>query len=250
VNVRVRQESQTQSEKAYLELRRMITDCELQPGISVSEPELTNRLKIQKAAVRAALLRLSQDGLVTSVPRQGHVVAPLTISDALDLIELRSLSEPRAAYLAAGNVEPSILEHALQHYERGFDRSNERSVRAYLRRNREFKIEVATASRNSRLAAWVADVSATFDRYLLLSLQDTSWRESPDVHGSALVRALKAGEREAAAKASRQAIRDAATGVIAALLRRESRTTWSLIQGHESPRKVIEELLGDRIPSA
>lgn len=238
----------TKSERAYLELRRMITDCDLAPGLSVSEPELTQRLGTQKAAVRAALLKLSHEGLVSAIPRQGYVVSPLTMKDALDLIELRILVEPRAAFLAAGRMDPRQLDRADLLYERGYDRSSPRSIRSYLKRNREFKIEMARASGNSRLAAWVADVSASFDRYIQLSMTTIGWPESNEGPARAVVQGLRDGDGTRAAAALRQTIRRASTGVMMSLLRTEGAGASSLLRGQADEPKIVDELLRQRFP--
>lgn len=238
----------TQGEQAYLELRRMITDCDLAPGSSVSEPELTERLGIQKAAVRAALLRLSHDGLITAVPRQGYVVSPLTIKDALDLVELRLLVEPRAAFLAAGRMDARLLDGADAMYEGGYDRSNNRSIRAYLKRNREFKIAIARASGNPRLASWVADVSASFDRYIRLSILAIGWPGPKEGPSRAVVQGLRTGDGKGAAAALREAIHRAGIGVMMALLHTDGSSALHLLKGHGDERKVIDELLRDRFP--
>lgn len=159
----------TQGEQTYRQLRSMIVNCELHPGSTVSEPELTFLLGKGKAAVRAALLRLAHDGFVFAVPRHGYRVAPLEVKDAIDLTQLRLLTEPLAYRLATGRIDPAAIESAIKLYVAGYDAKNPKSVTRFMTKNREFKIEIARASGNDRLAAWVEEVSERIDRYLRVS---------------------------------------------------------------------------------
>src|ERR671932_760427 len=90
--------------EAYERLRHAIMRLELAPGAGVSEAELVERFGFSKAAVRAALARLRADGLVVAEPRRGHVVAPLTLRDVLEIYDLRLALEPPATQAAAGRL--------------------------------------------------------------------------------------------------------------------------------------------------
>jgi DNA-binding GntR family transcriptional regulator len=164
----------TQGELAYRTLRRMIVDCEFAPGSSVSEPELTQLVGQGKAAVRSALLRLSHDGLITAVPRFGYRIAPLDIKDALELTQLRLLTEPSAIRLATGRLDPMVIQLARKRYAAGYDWKNPKAVTRYLTYSREFKLAFARASGNGRLALWIEEVSEQIDRYLRIGAMSSS----------------------------------------------------------------------------
>ena len=51
--------------------------------------------------MREALVGLARDGLVTSRPRSGYLVVPITLGDARELCGLRRALTPEAAFLAA-----------------------------------------------------------------------------------------------------------------------------------------------------
>ncbi|MGH3446446.1 MAG: GntR family transcriptional regulator, partial [Nocardioidaceae bacterium] len=59
-------ETSSLSHSAYRMLKSLIIRCELLPGEQVSERVLTTQYGLGRAAVRTALSRLSQDGLVRS----------------------------------------------------------------------------------------------------------------------------------------------------------------------------------------
>lgn len=91
-------------ERVYEELRHDILSCQLMPGSEIRESELAARFEVSKSPVRDALISLEREGLVIIIPRQGYRVAPVSISDMLDMFHLR-------AALERANME-RIIRHA------------------------------------------------------------------------------------------------------------------------------------------
>ncbi|MCC7272071.1 MAG: GntR family transcriptional regulator [Alphaproteobacteria bacterium] len=209
------------SDRAYEALRRMIIDGTLAPGAAVSEPELSRRLDFGRAAVRASLLRLSQEGLARPVPRRGYIVSPLTIRDARNILDLRLLLEPRAAYLAAGRVEPLALRRIEKTFAQGYDPARPRSLDALLAANREFRGAIAQASGNQRLAAIVIDLIDGMERYLRLGLLVRNRSDELQSGHRQLVDALVKGDAEAASRIAAGQIEATIEMVMKALLARE-----------------------------
>src|SRR6266508_3140323 len=76
---------QTLAERAYRAIRHDIVRCDLEPGRQVTEAQLVERYGVGRATVRAALSRLSQERLVQAMPREGYLIAPITLKQARDL---------------------------------------------------------------------------------------------------------------------------------------------------------------------
>jgi DNA-binding GntR family transcriptional regulator len=89
------------SDIAYRELRDMIIDLRLAPGVVVNEQDLAAQLNLGRMPVHEAIARLVNDRLVMVLPRRGTVVTPLAIDDVLDMFEAREAIECGVAYLAA-----------------------------------------------------------------------------------------------------------------------------------------------------
>ncbi|TRL31835.1 GntR family transcriptional regulator, partial [Rhizobium straminoryzae] len=70
-------------------LRRAIVSCVLQPGERLSEASLVQEFALGRGAVRAALAQLKASGLVSSSPRSGWVVAPVSASEIRELCAAR-----------------------------------------------------------------------------------------------------------------------------------------------------------------
>jgi DNA-binding GntR family transcriptional regulator len=89
---------------AYSRLRDGIVTLRLAPGAPLTEVDLCRRLGISRTPVRAALLRLQQEGLVETIglTRSGRVtVAPLTAADMRELFLMVGALDGVAARLAA-----------------------------------------------------------------------------------------------------------------------------------------------------
>jgi DNA-binding GntR family transcriptional regulator len=142
----------TSGAAAYDRLRRAVTTLELAPGAGVSEAQLVETFGFSKAAVRAALARLRGEGLVVAEPRRGHVVAPLTIRDVLDIYDLRLLLEPPAAEAAAGRLRPDELATLQALAEPAVDSDDEDSVERFIAANRAVHLALVEAAGNARAA--------------------------------------------------------------------------------------------------
>ncbi len=79
------------SERAYQQIRSEILFYQLRPGSRVSEASLVTRFNLRQAAVRSALLRLMQEGLIDRTDERSPRVAPLTLKDVRDIYGLRKI---------------------------------------------------------------------------------------------------------------------------------------------------------------
>ena len=77
----------------------MILDASLPPG-RINEVHLAAQLGVSRTPVREALMRLVSEGAVTSIPRHGFYVRPLTVEELEQLYPLRSFLDPAALRLA------------------------------------------------------------------------------------------------------------------------------------------------------
>ena len=93
-------EAVTRGNDAYARIRRDILSCHLMPGANTTESQLMSDYGIGKNSVRIALVRLTQEGFVRSIPRQGYRIASVTLKDVEEVFALRVQLEPLAARLA------------------------------------------------------------------------------------------------------------------------------------------------------
>lgn len=109
------------ADQAYARMVRAILGNELEPGDSLSVPELARRLEVSRSPVREAVQRLINDGLAVSLPRRGAVVAEIHPEDFDHLFEVREPLEGLAARRAAAVVtdaDLARLEEILEDHKR------------------------------------------------------------------------------------------------------------------------------------
>jgi DNA-binding GntR family transcriptional regulator len=194
---------------AYDRLRRAIVRVELAPGTPVSEAALVESFGFSKAAVRAALARLRAEGLVRAEPRRGHVIAPLTMRDVVEIYDLRLLLEPAAAEAAAGKLDAAELDRLRALAAPAVDFGDPRSLEAFMRANRAIHLAIATAAGNRRAAQIVERLLDDSERARLVALRAgaASRSERPRSELHALLAALEAGDGARAAELMAAAIR-------------------------------------------
>ena len=88
---------------AYNEIYRRIMTLEYAPGQQLEEKMLMEALDIGRTPIREALLRLSADFMIESVPQKGFVVRQLTIQNI------------RAAFTALKILEAGVASLAIRH---------------------------------------------------------------------------------------------------------------------------------------
>ncbi len=90
-----------QTLKAQLRLRQMILDGELSAGERVPELMLVERTGVSRTPIRAALLRLAEEGLLEPSSSGGFVVRAFDEAEVYDAIDVRGMLEGAAARRAA-----------------------------------------------------------------------------------------------------------------------------------------------------
>lgn len=91
-------------------LRREIVEMRLHPGQRLVERELIERLGVSRTTVREALRELAAEGLVTTIPQKGAIVAIPSPKEAAEVYEVRALLEGLAAREFVGNATELHLE--------------------------------------------------------------------------------------------------------------------------------------------
>ena len=193
----------SRADKAYALFRREIVACRIAPGTRLTEPELTERFGIGKASLRIALQRLSQEGFVTAIPRQGYRVQPVTLRDVEEVFALRLELEPLAARLAAGKVDRAHLERLEKACRQKRDAAMPDQIDHFLDANRRFHMAIAEASGNRRLCRMLSELLDEMSRLVALGFGADNERPNIEDDHKKLIDRLAAGEAEAAAAIAR-----------------------------------------------
>lgn len=99
--------------RAQLQLREWILSGVLPGGERIAELAIVERLGVSRTPIRAALMRLEQEGLLDALPGGGYAVRSFSERDVSDAIEMRGALEGLLARLAAERgVSPALMVQA------------------------------------------------------------------------------------------------------------------------------------------
>ena len=188
-------------ERAYQRIRADILFYQLPPGSRVSEASLTARFNLRQAAVRSALVRLVQEGLIDKSDERSPRVAPLTLKDVRDIYALRMLLEPRAAELAAAlSVAPVILDQLRRISQSRYELTSHEELVAFLKANREFNLLIASCAGNARLVSTITHLQDLTLRVLYVGIRSLNVSEWFQTTHLQIVDAIASGDGGAAAE--------------------------------------------------
>jgi GntR family transcriptional regulator of vanillate catabolism len=95
--------------RAQLRLREMILAGELPGGTRIAELAIVEKLGVSRTPIRAALMRLEQEGLIESLPNGGYAVRTFSEREVSEAIELRGTIDGLAVRLAAERGAPPVV---------------------------------------------------------------------------------------------------------------------------------------------
>jgi len=153
-------------EQAYQRLKREIIELKRKPGEQFTEQQVAAAWGLSKTPVREALARLHRDGLVVPIRRAGYVVSSVTLSDAGDLCDMRTILQTEAAALTAarGLAENDLARLIELCVDDGYGQLGGPHLDERLRANYEFEAIIANGCGNDRLAASIIDVFDEIER--------------------------------------------------------------------------------------
>ena len=185
-------------EEVYRLLRSDILSCALQPGQSLHEIDLAGRFGLSKSPIRDALIQLEGDRLVTVTPRKGYRVAPVSLTDAEELFQFRSMVEEEAVRLVSSSCTPQQL--AKLDFFRDLKAWGGKG--GFVAYNRAFHVAIANLCPNRRIAAAAQDLIEQFDRLVIISVSKIDNRNIDELvkeHG-AIIEAMQARQGRRAAR--------------------------------------------------
>lgn len=96
--------------RVFHKIREDILEGKYETGEPIREVAVSQDLGVSRTPVREALKQLELEGLVTSIPNKGTVVAGITEQDIIDIYAIRSLIEGLAARWAAKKITEKQLK--------------------------------------------------------------------------------------------------------------------------------------------
>jgi len=139
-------------------LRAAIISGEMAPGEVFSAPALGARFGVSATPVREAMVDLSREGLVQTLPNKGFRVTAMSDAELNDIAALRMLIEPPTVR----QVTPRIPEKAipeLRELARAIvEHAAAGDLISYTEADRRFHLVILEYSKNRRLVSLVSDL--------------------------------------------------------------------------------------------
>jgi DNA-binding GntR family transcriptional regulator len=146
------------SDLAYAAIKQAIIEKALTPGTKLPEDTLGGHLGMSRTLIRAALARLTAEGLVDSQPNRGATVAQPTLEEARNVFELRRALEAEVVRLVVERWKPAC-GHALDaHVKQEELAARQGQPAASARLAGEFHIVLAELAGNALLARYTSEV--------------------------------------------------------------------------------------------
>ncbi len=188
----------SQNEQAYALLHDLLTTLAYKPGEYLNTASLMEDLAMGRTPINHALHRLNTEGLVQIIPRKGVVVSPLSIDDALHMIEVRLANETLCARLAAKHITSEEIAQ-LRSVAFAFNQAvANRKVPEMMQMDRTFHEVIANASRNPVLVDVLRVLHGKSQRFWAISLSTHGHVPEVQDEHEQILEALAAGDADAA----------------------------------------------------
>ncbi len=132
----------------YETLRNEIIELKIAPGSPIDEVQLSDRFELSRTPVREALVKLSAEGLITTLTNRATIVSQIDFLGLPEFFDALTLMYRVTTRLAAARHEADDIENILA-LQKSFETAvNERDVLAMIATNRDFHLAIAVAGRN------------------------------------------------------------------------------------------------------
>src|SRR5690348_16472316 len=197
-------------------LRQAILDHKLAPGQRLIERELVELTGVSRTSIREALRELAAEGLVTTIPNKGTIVAQVTAEEARQLYQVRSALEALAGRLFVENATPA-QRRALTSVFRAVERAAGKGARAWLAAKDKFYDVLFEGSGNEALRSIAGTLHARISLLRSLSLTRPGRGAESMAELAEIVAAVQANDADGTAKACSHHVEAAGMAAFSAL---------------------------------
>jgi GntR family transcriptional regulator, trigonelline degradation regulator len=201
-------------------LRKEIVTMRLRPGQRLIERELIESIGVSRTTIREALRELAAEGLITTIPQKGAVVATPSLKEAAEVYEVRALLEGAAARTfaeEATDAQIQALRDAWQAVKTAADGPREDGYIELLATKGTFYSVLFDGAGNTTIRQIIEGLQARVARLRAESLSAPGRTAESVAEIGAIVDAMEARDGEAAAAAASFHVRQAAAAAFARL---------------------------------
>lgn len=188
----------------YQQLKDSIVNLKLEPGLSISEKDIADRLGVSRTPVREAFVKLNQEQLLEVYPQRGTFVSLIDLQHVEDARFIREHLEVATVKLACQSFSEEdivILENNMNTQHKCV---KEKNYEKLFELDEEFHSTIANGSQKSRVWSVIQLMNSHLNRVRLLSLASKfNWDTILYQHGE-ILKAIKEKDAELAAKVMEQ----------------------------------------------
>ncbi|MBP1324840.1 DNA-binding GntR family transcriptional regulator [Leucobacter exalbidus] len=184
----------------YDRLRALVLSLELLPGERLSERGLEDTLGASRTPIRAALMRLENEGLTRRLGR-GWQVTPVDLTEIRSAMEFRETLEAGIVALAAQQADAEAVQALVELSETPEGEPDD--AETGLRGGTDFHVVLAMLTGNHFFADAIRDVMTRISRTRWLEVRTEASRAQLRAEHRAIAEAIGAGDPAAAVALSR-----------------------------------------------
>jgi DNA-binding GntR family transcriptional regulator len=192
------------AEDGYARLRDAIVEGRLQPNERLVEAELIALLGVSRTAVRTALVRLAQEGLVVHERNRGARVRYVDETEAVEIVLARAALEALAVRQAAERATPGDVEELREILGRMRARLDEGDLLGASDENAVLHCKLLELSGNQTVIRLVGGLKSQLVRFQYRTILVPGRSARSFEEHSAIVDAVAAGDADAAEAAMRR----------------------------------------------
>lgn len=190
------------NELAYRRFKQALVSLSYKPGDFLNTAQVMNELAMGRTPINQAIHRLANEGMLQIIPRKGVMVAPLSIDDALELIEVRLANEMLCVKLASKRISAADIASLNEINERIADACHSRERDRMMNLDYQFHQLLAQIAGNAMLADILRVLHAKAQRFWASSLSKEGHMLEVIAEHQAIIAALAARDSAAAAVAA------------------------------------------------
>lgn len=194
-------------EIVYEQLKMRIMTGDITPGTRMMEVSLAERMGVSRTPVREAIRKLEKEGLVVIEPRRGAYASEISLSDMVDVMEVREELEGLAASLAAKRITEEEIEELkgiTEGYKKAIEDGDTEKIIHY---DELFHKTIISFSGNKTLIKLSEMVQELALRFRYLYYDDFSRYKNMPIQHTKVIEALETGDSEAARAAANDHVR-------------------------------------------
>ena len=194
----ISERARSREDEVYMTLEEDILSGVYKNGDSLTEQPLSDRLGVSRTPIRAALRRLSEEGLVELIPNKGAVVIGVTAQDLIDTYKIRMRLEGLASAEAATKISKEDMKRLADSVELSEFYLRKRDLDHLKELDSEFHNIIYKASGNRLLSKTLSELHRSIQRYRRLSLTVPERLEKCIAEHREILAAIERGDAEAA----------------------------------------------------